>query len=540
MVDMENVVEKDQFKPKMALELIKMVESTLNDISNTSSFMTMAINRCIDYTKASNGLKLVPQFETIDLKEALLLPINCMRNIQSKIAIRFIPLSSAISRHIITDKQWLQENILCLLSNAAKYSLQGDVTINVRLEHLKMRTVPSALMKTPLLSPTKSKVCRSNKKLYPLDLVAPSNSRSQSWQDDVDLDELAMVKILRFEVEDNGIGVPEELMSSLFSPFKQTQRLAGGTGLGLYSLAKRIEALSGTYGVMKRLDGRSGSLFWFTIPYRPDALELSNASRQSSNCSIRSVSSKISLMDPTDLGTTEKVTQTITTTDLGQDRVDSAAANSPGHNSLTSTRATARSWHMQNNRSQSIEETFRQHFHDFIKIYDSDSEQDSRFDHNDVDSPMNSKPNLTLNTPKLNILIADDSPSIIKMTGAILRRQGNNITTAENGAVAVANVENTMIDGSQQAPFDLVLMDLQMPVMDGIEAARRIRLLEKNHAEAGLGIRHLHIIGVSANSDDETMEAAFQIGMDAFIPKPFDLEKFDRTVGALLTTTDAE
>lgn len=59
-------------------------------------------------------------------------------------------------------------------------------------------------------------------------------------------------------------------MQALFSPFKQTQRLAGGTGLGLYSLAKRLEALNGRYGVAKRRDGRQGSLFWFSIPYRPD------------------------------------------------------------------------------------------------------------------------------------------------------------------------------------------------------------------------------------------------------------------------------
>eukprot|EP01033_Poteriospumella_lacustris_P021979 gene21979-16429_t len=50
---------------------------------------------------------------------------------------------------------------------------------------------------------------------------------------------------LMFEVIDTGIGISEEAMKTLFNPFKQTQRLAGGTGLGLYSLAKRIEALKG-------------------------------------------------------------------------------------------------------------------------------------------------------------------------------------------------------------------------------------------------------------------------------------------------------
>jgi len=90
-------------------------------------------------------------------------------------------------------------------------------------------------------------------------------------------------------VEDNGIGLSPEMMANLFRPFKQAQRMTGGTGLGLYSLAKRlhcisyyfvssfytapfsrIEALNGCYGVSNRHDGEQGCLFWFEIPYRPD------------------------------------------------------------------------------------------------------------------------------------------------------------------------------------------------------------------------------------------------------------------------------
>eukprot|EP01034_Spumella_vulgaris_P047356 gene47356-biopygen13482 len=61
-------------------------------------------------------------------------------------------------------------------------------------------------------------------------------------------------------------------MQSLFSPFKQAQRLAGGTGLGLFSLSRRVDAIGGRYGVMKRPDGKQGSVFWFEIPYKPDTL----------------------------------------------------------------------------------------------------------------------------------------------------------------------------------------------------------------------------------------------------------------------------
>eukprot|EP00969_Alexandrium_andersonii_P052145 2289758-Alexandrium_andersonii.AAC.1 len=68
-----------------------------------------------------------------------------------------------------------------------------------------------------------------------------------------------MESFVKVEVEDTGIGMSEEAMKNLFSAFKQAQRLAGGTGLGLFSLAKRIEALNGKCGVAARSDGQQGS-----------------------------------------------------------------------------------------------------------------------------------------------------------------------------------------------------------------------------------------------------------------------------------------
>eukprot|EP01031_Cornospumella_fuschlensis_P025063 gene25063-30272_t len=85
--------------------------------------------------------------------------------------------------------------------------------------------------------------------------------------------------LLRFEVSDHGIGLSDEAMLTLFNPFKQAQRLAGGTGLGLYSLARRIEALRGDYGVYGRPDEQQGSVFWFAIPYRPDRVSAGSIRR---------------------------------------------------------------------------------------------------------------------------------------------------------------------------------------------------------------------------------------------------------------------
>ena len=82
----------------------------------------------------------------------------------------------------------------------------------------------------------------------------------------------AVPAVVIVTVEDRGVGIPADARPSLFKLFSRAQRLTGGTGLGLFTLRKRIEALGGHYGCSKRSDRLSGSSFWFTFPYRPDVV----------------------------------------------------------------------------------------------------------------------------------------------------------------------------------------------------------------------------------------------------------------------------
>jgi signal transduction histidine kinase len=160
-------------------------------------------------------------------------PIECMSNIQERIGIKVEALSEEICSHIITDKQWLQENLLCLLSNAVKYSTEGSVTIKGKLCPMKREVESNSVSLFTL---------RSAKRIIPV-------------TDDADIEEHKTgnkVDCLVFEVEDTGIGVSEEAMKNLFNPFKQAQRLAGGTGLGLYSLAKRMDIERSVWSSCKR------------------------------------------------------------------------------------------------------------------------------------------------------------------------------------------------------------------------------------------------------------------------------------------------
>eukprot|EP01033_Poteriospumella_lacustris_P024608 gene24609-gene21063 len=282
---------------------------------------------------------------------------------------------------------------------------------------------------------------------------------------------------LVFEVEDSGIGLSEEAMKNLFNPFKQAQRLAGGTGLGLYSLAKRMEALKGRYGVRAREDGKQGSLFWFSIPYKAD--EVVAAATSSFPCrdkeSIHERSISVSRVFPVMTPLTKTVSS------KGADIRCPAKANS-----ITTA------------------------------------------------STNNSTPSKSSAKVGYEILIVDDAPSILKMSSMMLKRQGHEIWTAENGEIALKRMEEKWrVSGKG---FDLVLMDLQMPVMDGLEATRRLRGMELEGREWMAGIEkvkgrcHQLIIGVSANSDHETAEEALRAGVDDFFCKPFSLETFNKAM----------
>jgi signal transduction histidine kinase/CheY-like chemotaxis protein/HPt (histidine-containing phosphotransfer) domain-containing protein/streptogramin lyase len=115
----------------------------------------------------------------------------------------------------------------------------------------------------------------------------------------------------------------------------------------------------------------------------------------------------------------------------------------------------------------------------------------------------------------MRILLVEDNDLNRKVAQALLRKGDHDITEAENGAVAV--------DLFRDRPaFDVILMDIQMPVMDGVTATQRIRELE---AEAGLP--RTPIVALTANAMQGDREDYLRAGMDDFIPKPVRRQKLD-------------
>ena len=121
----------------------------------------------------------------------------------------------------------------------------------------------------------------------------------------------------------------------------------------------------------------------------------------------------------------------------------------------------------------------------------------------------------------LRILLAEDNPINQRLALALLEKRGHRVVIAANGQEA--------LDALSVEPFDLVLMDMQMPVMDGIEATLLIRANEKASAS-----RHLPIVAMTANAMQGDRERCLAAGMDGYVSKPVKPDELFAQIAAAL------
>jgi PAS domain S-box-containing protein len=133
----------------------------------------------------------------------------------------------------------------------------------------------------------------------------------------------------------------------------------------------------------------------------------------------------------------------------------------------------------------------------------------------------------TISAPRgLSVLVAEDNEINALLMRSLLTRLGHQAVIATNGEEAL---ESWLAARSAGTPYDLVLMDIQMPGLDGIEATKRIRLNETNG-------RRTPILALTANTLTEDRDACFAAGMDGFLVKPLDREKLTEALAGLTTS----
>lgn len=127
----------------------------------------------------------------------------------------------------------------------------------------------------------------------------------------------------------------------------------------------------------------------------------------------------------------------------------------------------------------------------------------------------------------LRVLLAEDHPVNRRVVELILVPLGIEVCSVENGALAVAEAE--------AGSFDLVLMDMQMPVMDGLEAVRRIR-----EREAGAGLPPVPICMLTANALPHFQAMALEAGADGFLTKPVSTAALIQQIAELVSRAEAD
>ena len=124
---------------------------------------------------------------------------------------------------------------------------------------------------------------------------------------------------------------------------------------------------------------------------------------------------------------------------------------------------------------------------------------------------------------KKRLLVVEDNLINMEIAKMILTQQGFMVETAENGKIAL-----DMVSASEPGYYDAILMDIQMPVMDGYAAARAIRALENPE------LASVPILAMTANAFQEDVQAAKDAGMQAHIAKPVDIRVLMEELRAVL------
>jgi len=486
----------------------------LNSIRSASESLLSIINDILDFSKIEAQKMEIQSIpfnlrETVDETIALLAPEVQRKQLEMvSMVYRDIPST------LVGDALRIKQVLINLLSNAVKFTDKGDVVIRVMLE--------------------------------------------QEFNHEVSV---------RFSITDNGIGIDQDKQATLFTPFTQADssqnRQHGGSGLGLAISKRLVELMGGNIGLESDLG--QGSHFWFTIralvqsspiDYQPEsyfsalktllveshslnqsALENqlkhfgldSMAHNNMNGVDIQSSTARLAVLsfnaqeaaDKENLAQTQALAEKMPVLVL----LGSSDADLITRYMSTGVRQVETKPISQEKLKAAIEATLNQHHssssYSNHPIYEqAHGKQDnmplSAFSsgstsgrHNTVKNHYSPQDNFNL-APAPSILVVDDNASNLLLASTLLKEYGLNVVQADSGKKAIEEV-------IRNRP-DLILMDIQMPEMDGMETARRIRNLSPYYEDLG-------IIALTAHALPEERETFMQAGLNDLLTKPIDEEK---------------
>jgi signal transduction histidine kinase/CheY-like chemotaxis protein len=453
-------------------------------ITNCGESLLTVINNILDFSKIeAGGMELEHEDFHLRLCIEEVLDIFSTRVAQTGIEIAYF-IEEGVPAQIIGDKVRLQQVLINLVGNAVKFTFQGEVTIFVSL----------------------------------LDGADPDNL------------------LLKFEIRDTGIGIPEEKKERLFKAFSQvdssTTRKYGGTGLGLVISEKLVTLMGGQIKVSSQ--SGSGSVFSFTMvtsigykklqPYREYDMSAQAGKRilviddNLTNRHILEIQLQNWKLQPEVLSSGEEALILLkddpdfdlVITDAQMPHMDGVTLSRkiktmyPGLPIILLSSIGDEKKNKQHDIfSFILTKPIKQHALSKYILHSLQPKVEAT-----VGAPHSKIPTGFGQKYPMNILVVEDNVINQKVILHMLMKMGYQAAIAGDGSEAVKLVlQNT---------YDLVLMDMQMPVMDGIEAAQVIR---------ARNIKQPVIIALTANTLKGDREECIAAGMNDYIGKPVKVEE---------------
>ena len=478
----------------------------VDTIRNSGDTLLTLINDILDFSKIEAG-RLELQTATLDLRDLVESTAEQLAERAQQKGLQLLVLyEPSVPNAVIGDSVRIRQILTNLLGNAIKFTEQGDVRVDVTMERPRINNGG-----TP---------------------------------------------IIRFAVTDTGTGISPEGQAKLFQSFSQVDgsstRVHGGTGLGLSICKQLSELMGGTIGVQSLIG--QGSTFWvkLPLPLQPGPGELS--APRSTLTGLR-ICAAVSHPPTQQLLTCYLanwgVTPLVAVTGAEfLDQVMHEVATEGGRVIAlideTFTDMTDRQL-MQTLTTHSVLANAR-----ILRLVSFtrrvDVEQDPVFgnipfvtkplryeslhhtllsllDHRHIPSPQpNTTPALT---PRLsgNVLLGEDNPVNQEIALLMLQNLGCSVTVAQTG--------REVIDIAKKTRYDLILMDCQMPEMDGFEATRLLR--EWEHVIGNGSSKHpIPIIAVTAHASPGDRELCLAAGMNDYLSKPFTMERLQDVLASWL------
>jgi len=375
--------------------------------------------------------------------------------------------------------------------------------------------------------------------------------------------------VIRCDVRDTGVGIPKDRQDALFRPFSQvdasTTRRYGGTGLGLSIVRRLAELMGGEAGVESKAG--EGSTFWFTARF--GLAERKHIDRQAQHEALKGL--RVLVVD--DSATNRKVltgqlamcgikaVSVSNAQDALQKLVDATFADEPfavalldlhmpecdgeqlgklirSYNHLTHTRLVLLTSAGHRGDAQRFAELgFAAYLVKPITRRDLTACLSLVMSNSAESWKEGAQPLVTRHQVRAlriegdrRILLAEDNPVNQKVARMVLEKLGLEVEVVNNGREAV--------DVWKQGKFDLILMDGQMPELDGYAATREIRVLEKDSG------KHIPIVALTAHAMKGDDKKCFDAGMDDYLTKPLDrnllIACLEKQFGKLAASADSK